>query len=285
MNRLSLDARARILASLVEGNSIRATCRLTGASMDAVLKLLADVGDACGWWLDKTMRDLPCRRIQCDEIWSFCSAKEKNVPTKRKGDPNYGSMWTWVAMDPDTKLVPCYMLGQRTPFCAKVFMLDLSRRLANRVQLTTDGLNMYISAVIEAFGIDVDYAQLIKHYGQEGEPWHADTRYSPAVVTSTRTVVVCGDPDEEHVSTSHLERQNLTMRMGMRRFTRLTNAFSRKAANLDRALALHYVHYNFVRKHASIKTTPAMKAGIADHVWTLREVAELADILARRRAA
>jgi IS1 family transposase len=227
----------------------------------------------------------PCRRIQCDEIWSFCSAKEKNVPTDRKGDPNYGSMWTWVAMDPDTKLVPCYMLGQRTPFCAKVFMNDLSRRLANRVQLTTDGLAMYVNAVEDAFGGDVDYAQLIKQYGQEGETWKAETRYSPAVVTSTHTVVVSGNPLEEYVSTSHLERQNLTMRMGMRRFTRLTNAFSRKAANLDRALALHYVHYNFCRKHSSIRTTPAIKAGIADHVWTLREVAELADILARRRAA
>jgi IS1 family transposase len=209
----------------------------------------------------------------------------EECPAKRKGDPNYGSMWTWVAMDPDTKLVPCYMLGQRPPFCAKVFMQDLARRLAHRVQLTTDGLNMYVNAVEDAFGDDIDYAMLIKQYGNEGEVWRADTRYSPSVVTSTHTVVVIGDPQEEHVSTSHLERQNLTMRMGMRRFTRLTNAFSRKAANLDRALALHYVHYNFCRKHATIKTTPPIKAGIADHVWTLREVAELADILARRRAA
>jgi IS1 family transposase len=275
MNRLSLDDRARILSALVEGNSIRATCRMTGAAKGTVLKLLADVGDACGAFLDETMRGLRCRRIQADEIWSFCSAKQANVPKEKRGDPNYGSMWTWVAIDPDTKLVVSYMLGKRDPFCARIFIRDLSERLANRVQLTTDGLTMYLGAVEEAFGDGIDYAMLIKVYGNEGETWNAETRYSPAVVTSTRSVVVLGDPMEEHVSTSHVERANLTMRMGMRRFTRLTNAFSKKAQNLDRALALHFVYYNFARKHSSIKTTPAMKAGIADHVWTLREIAEL----------
>jgi len=276
-NRLNLDDRARILSALVEGNSIRATCRMTGAAKGTVLKLLADVGDACGAFLDDTMRGLRCQRIQADEIWSFCSAKQANVPREKREDPNYGSMWTWVAIDPDSKLVVSYMLGKRDPFCARVFIRDLSERLANRVQLTTDGLNMYVGAVEEAFGDGIDYAMLIKVYGNEGETWNAETRYSPSVVTSTRSVVVLGDPLEEHVSTSHVERANLTMRMGMRRFTRLTNAFSKKALNLDRALALHFVYYNFARKHTSIKTTPAIKAGIAGHVWSLHEIAQLAD--------
>ena len=202
----------------------------------------------------------------------------RNVPSKRKGDPNYGDMWTWVAIDPDTKLVVSYMLGKRDPFCARVFIRDLSERLANRVQLTTDGLSMYVGAVERAFGDGIDYAQLIKVYGEPGDAWKAETRYSPAEVTSTRTIIVMGDSDESRVSTSHIERQNLTMRMGMRRFTRLTNAFSRKARNLDRALALHFVYYNFARRHQTVKTTPAMKAGIADHVWTLQEIARLADV-------
>ena len=278
MNRLSLDARVRILSALVEGNGIRATSRMTGTDKKTVLRLLADVGDACGAFLDESMRDLKCKRIQADEIWSFCSAKQRNVPADRKGDPNYGSMWTWVAMDPDSKLVVSYMLGKRDPFCAKVFIRDLSERLANRIQLTTDGLAMYVGAVRDAFEDQVDYAMLIKVYGREGEDGNPETRYSPAEVTSTRKVIVMGDPDESHVSTSHIERQNLSMRMGMRRFTRLTNAFSRKAQNLDRALALHFVYYNFARKHASIKTTPAIAAGIADHVWSLHEIADLADL-------
>jgi IS1 family transposase len=250
---------------------------MTGTDKKTVLRLLADVGDACGLFLDEAMRDLTCKRIEADEIWSFCSAKAKNVPAERKGDPNYGDMWTWVAIDPDTKLVVSYMLGQRTPFWAKVFIRDLSERLANRIQLTTDGLAMYVGAVADAFEGDVDYAQLIKQYGNEGDVWKAETRYSPAVVTSTRTVVVMGDPLEEHVSTSHVERQNLSMRMGMRRFTRLTNAFSRKAQNLDRALALHFVYYNFARKHQTLKTTPAIAAGVADHIWSLQEIAMLPD--------
>lgn len=186
-------------------------------------------------------------------------------------------MWTWIAIDPDTKLVVSYMLGKRDPFCARIFIRDLSERLANRIQLTTDGLSMYVGAVEEAFGGDIDYAMLIKVYGREGDDGNPETRYSPAEVTSTRKIIVMGDPDESHVSTSHMERQNLTIRMGMRRFTRLTNAFSKKAQNLDRALALHFVYYNFARRHSSIKTTPAIKAGIADHVWTLREIAQLAD--------
>jgi IS1 family transposase len=285
MNRLSLDARVRILSALVEGNSIRATSRMTGTDKKTVLRLLADVGDACGAFLDDTMRDLRCKRIQADEIWSFCSAKQRNVPADRKGDPNYGSMWTWVAMDPDSKLVVSYMLGKRDPFCAKVFIRDLSERLANRIQLTTDGLAMYVGAVRDAFEDQVDYAMLIEVYGREGEDGNPETRYSPAEVTSTRKVIVMGDPDESHVSTSHIERQNLSMRMGMRRFTRLTNAFSRKAQNLDRALALHFVYYNFARKHGSIKTTPAIKAGIADHVWTLLEIAGLANDMRLRAVA
>jgi IS1 family transposase len=277
MNRLSLGDRARILSALVEGNSIRATCRMTGAAKGTVLKLLADVGDACGAFLDETMRGLPCKRIQADEIWSFCTAKQRNVPHDKRNDPNYGSMWTWIAIDPDTKLVVSYMLGKRDPFWAKVFIQDLSERLANRIQLTTDGLNMYIGAVEHAFADQIDYAMLIKVYGREGEDANPETRYSPAEVTSTRSVVIMGDPDESRVSTSHVERQNLTIRMGMRRFTRLTNAFSRKALNLDRALALHFVYYNFARKHQTIKTTPAIKAGVADHVWTLHQIAQLAD--------
>jgi len=278
MNRLSLGDRARILNALVEGNSVRGAARLTGVDKKTVLRLLADVGDACGAFLYDTMRDLKCRRIQADEIWSFCSAKHRNVPVDKRGDPNYGSMWTWVAIDPDTKLVVSYMLGKRDPFCARIFIRDLSERLANRVQLTTDGLQMYVGAVEEAFGDQIDYAMLIKVYGHEGDETNPETRYSPAVVTSTRSVVILGDPDESHVSTSHIERQNLSIRMGMRRFTRLTNAFSKKAQNLDRALALHFVYYNFARKHATIKTTPAMKAGIADHVWSLSEIAALADV-------
>lgn len=285
MNRLPIDARVRILSALVEGNSIRATARMTGTDKKTVLRLLADVGDACGAFLDESMRDLKCKRIQADEIWSFCSAKQRNVPADRKGDPNYGSMWTWVAMDPDSKLVVSYMLGKRDPFCAKVFIRDLSERLANRIQLTTDGLSMYVGAVEDAFEDQVDYAMLIKVYGREGEDGNPETRYSPAEVTSTRKVIVMGDPDESHVSTSHIERQNLSMRMGMRRFTRLTNAFSRKAQNLDRALALHFVYYNFARKHATIKTTPAIAAGVADHVWSLQEIAALADAVGLQQAS
>ncbi|MGH7724399.1 MAG: IS1 family transposase [Candidatus Eiseniibacteriota bacterium] len=274
MNRISTTRRAQVIGSLVEGNSIRATCRMTGAAKGTVLKLLADVGRACAAYQDKALRQLPCKHIQADEIWSFCYAKAKNVPESKRGEWGYGDVWTWTALCSDCKLVPAWIVGPRDGKAAELFMLDLAGRLANRVQLTTDGHKVYVNAVEEAFGRDIDYAMLVKVYGNDPA---AETRYSPAICTAAFSTPINGDPDPAKVSTSHVERQNLTMRMSMRRFTRLTNAFSKKVENLEHAVALHFMFYNFGRIHASLRVTPAMEAGVSDHVWSLEEIAALAD--------
>jgi len=278
MNRLSTEKRAQIVGCLVEGMSIRATCRVTGAAKNTVAKLLGDLGAACSAYMAEVMVDLPCERLQADEIWSFCYAKARNVPAEHEGEFGYGDVWTWVALDADTKLVPSFMIGRRDTEDAYAFMTDLAGRLRKRVQLTTDGHKPYLQAVEGAFGSDIDYAMLHKIYEASPEP---QKRYSPARCTGVDIRVVQGDPDPGHISTSYVERQNLTMRMGLRRFTRLTNAFSKKVENLAAAVALHFMFYNFARPHKSLSDpyprTPAMAAGISDHVWTLAEIVGLVD--------
>ncbi|MBZ5515593.1 MAG: IS1 family transposase [Acidobacteriia bacterium] len=268
MNRLPIQERARIIGMLIEGMSLRATSRLAGVSINTVTKLLVDVGSASAEYQDKTLRNLDCKRIQCDEIWAFVYAKQKNVPPEKQGRFGYGDVWTWTALDADTKLVPSFMVGNRDAQSATMFIDDLKGRLANRVQLTTDGLKVYLEAVEGAFGADVDFAQLVKIYGASQE----ETRYSPAECLGCETKRVQGNPDPKYISTSYVERQNLTMRMGMRRFTRLTNAFSKKVENHAYQVALHFMHYNFCRIHKTLRVTPAMEAGISDHVWTIQEM-------------
>jgi IS1 family transposase len=272
MNKLSTEERKRVVACLVEGNSLRATTRMTGVHRTTIQNLLIELGKVCSEFQDKAMVNLKSKRIQCDEIWSFVGCKQKNVTEDHDGK-NYGDAWTWVALDPDTKLVPCWMVGTRDAGTAYHFIHDLSARLANRVQLTTDGHKAYLSAIEDAFGSQVDYAMLIKIYGNT--PEGAEVRYSPAQCMGARKAVQSGMPDWKHISTSHVERQNLTMRMSMRRFTRLTNGFSKKLENHEAAIALHYMHYNFCRIHQSLRVTPAMEAGISDHVWTLDELIAL----------
>jgi IS1 family transposase len=278
MNRLSTSKRTAVVRCLVEGNSIRATVRLTGVAKNTITKLLVELGDACAAYQHETLRNLPCERVQCDEIWSFCNSKAKNVPEKHKGSPEWGDVWTWTAIDPDSKLCASWLVGQRTGADAAALMDDLRSRLARRVQLTTDGNHLYLNAVEDAFGGDVDYAMLIKIYGVDPE---AEIRYSPSKCIGAEVRRVSGDPDPEYIGTSHVERQNLTMRMGMRRFTRLTNAFSRKVDNLAAAVSLHFMYYNFARPHGSLKNpyprTPAMAAGISDHVWKIEELVALLD--------
>ncbi len=268
MNRLSRQKQAQIVAALIEGNSIRATARMVGVSKDTVVKLQVEAGYACADYQDKTFHNLKCKRIQCDEIWAFCYAKEKNVPADKKGKFGYGDVWTWAAIDADTKLIPSFTIGNRDARTANMFIEDLAGRLANRVQLTTDGLKVYLEAIEGAFGCDVDYAMLVKIYGASQE----EVRYSPAECLGAETKIVSGKPDMRHVSTSYVERQNLSMRMGMRRFTRLTNGFSKKVENHAASVALYYMHYNFCRVHQTLRVTPAMEAGLTDHVWTIEEM-------------
>lgn len=279
MNRLSTEKRAQVIGCLVEGMSIRATVRITGAAKNTVTKLLVDLGQACSDYQDRVLRDLPCKRLQFDEIWAFCYAKAKNVPEEHRGEFGYGDVWTWTAIDADTKLVPSWYVANRDTEAATAFVTDVASRVKGRVQLTTDGHAPYLEAVDYAFGPnDIDYAVLQKIYGNDPQP---QKRYSPAKCLSTETKIVSGNPDPEHVSTSYVERQNLTMRMGMRRFTRLTNGFSKKAENLVAAVSLHFMYYNFARPHKTLSKpypkTPAMAAGVADHVWTLHEIAALLD--------
>ncbi len=275
MNRLDSKTRAMVIRCLVEGNSIRATVRLTGAAKNTVVKLLVEAGAACSTFMDGAMKNLPCKRLQADEIWSFVYAKQKNIKPEHFENGGYaGDVWTWVAIDADTKLVPCWMLGQRDLASARSFIDDLAGRLANRVQLTTDGLKVYLNAVESAFGNDIDYAQLHKIYKDSAD---GQKRYSPAACIGCEKKSVTGDPDPAHISTSYVERQNLNMRMGMRRFTRLTNAFSKKVENLAATVALYYTYYNFCRVHQTLKTTPAIAAGIADHVWSVEEIVSLMD--------
>lgn len=276
MNKLSIKDRARILSCLVEGNSIRATVRMTGFAKNTVVKLLADVGMGCAAYQDKTLRNLPCKRVQCDEIWSFVYAKAKNVPDAKAAPEGAGDAWTWTAICADTKLIAAWAVGARDGGIAYDFMHDLAARLSNRVQLTTDGHKAYLEAVSDAFGGEIDYAMLIKIYGPAQFEGVAH-KYSPNACLGTKTNTVSGDPDPKAVNTSFVERQNLTMRMSMRRFTRLTNAFSKKLENHAHAIALHFMYYNFGRVHQTLKVTPAMAAGVSDRVWTLEEIAALAD--------
>ncbi len=275
MNRKSTSERARIVRCLVEGNSIRATVRMTGASKNTIAKLLVELGTACALFQDEALRELTCETIQCDEIWSFVGMKEKNVPEDKIGEFGYGDVWTWTAICADTKLMLCWHLGMRDADSAQLFMDDVASRLANRVQLTTDGHRAYPKAVLNAFNGEVDYAALVKKYGNDYST--PERMYSPAVCTGCEKKPKIGNPDEKKISTSYVERANLTMRMGMRRFTRLTNAFSKKLENHAAAVALHFMYYNFARVHTTLKTTPAVAAGVADHVWTVEEICGLLD--------
>jgi IS1 family transposase len=272
MNKLSAEERARIVACMVEGNSLRATCRMTGFAKKTVSRLLVEMGTACSAYQDRVFHNLPCKRLQADEIWAFVGAKEKNATAEQKRN-GWGDVWTWTAIDADTKLVPCWFVGTRDGGAAYHFMHDLAGRLASRVQLTTDGHKAYLNAVEDAFGAEIDYAMLVKIYGNVSEG--GEVRYSPAVCMGARKANITGKPDYKHISTSFAERQNLSMRMGMRRFTRLTNGFSKKVENHEHALAIYFMHYNFCRIHQSIRVTPAMEAGVSQHVWSLEEMVGL----------
>ncbi|HEV2494513.1 MAG TPA: IS1 family transposase [Terriglobia bacterium] len=276
MNRLSTEKRTQIVGMLIEGMSLRAASRLADVSINTVTKLLVDVGSASAEYQDKALRGLRCRRIQCDEIWAFVYAKEKNVPADKKGQFGYGDVWTWTAIDADTKLVPSFMVGNRDGQTARIFIDDLASRLAHRVQLTTDGLKAYLDAVEGAFGSEIDYAVLVKLYSAATK--EEARKYSPAQCIGCERQVIQGEPDRKHISTSYVERQNLTMRMGMRRFTRLTNAFSKKVENHAYQVALHFMHYNFCRIHTTLRVTPAMEAGLTDHVWTIEEMLGVLDV-------
>jgi IS1 family transposase len=275
-NALDNKKRAQVVAALVEGNSIRATVRMTGVAKNTIVKLLADLGAACAEYQDNAFRNLTCKKIQCDEIWSFVGAKAKNVPEDRKDEFGYGDVWTWVSMDADTKLVPCWLVGPRNTEAAMEFIHDLAGRLANKVQLTTDGHRPYLEAVESAFGGDIQYAQLVKLYGKAPGK-NDEIRYSPADCIGAKKVVITGDPLLKDVSTSYIERQNLTMRMSMRRFTRLTNGFSKKVENHAHAIALHYMYYNFVRIHKSLRCTPAMAANVTSKLWSIEDIVALLD--------
>jgi IS1 family transposase len=272
VNRLATDKRTAVIAALVEGTSVNATCRMTGVAKHTVLKLLKDMGCACAAYYNAHVRNLRVRRVQADEIWSFVYGKDKNL-TLEQVNGGLGSVWTWKAIDADTKLVISYTLGDRGADTAKVFMQDVASRINSRIQLTTDGHRVYAEAVEGAFGADIDYAMLVKIYGASSE--NPESRYSPATCIGCRTGVLAGSPDPDHISTSFVERSNLSMRMGMRRFTRLTNAFSKKLENHGHMVALYFMHYNYCRVHKTLRVTPAMEAGLADHVWEIEELIEL----------
>lgn len=270
MNKLNTQKRAQILNMLVEGNSMRSTARMADVSVITVMKLLGDAGKVCAKLHDQHVRGLNCHRIQCDEIWAFCYAKQKNVAKAKAAPEGAGDVWTWTSLCADTKLICNWAVGGRGAEYAMMLMDDLRSRLNNRVQLTTDGHRAYLEAVEGAFGGDIDYAQLVKIYGEAPESMKG--RYSPAECCGIKKTAIEGKPDIDHVSTSYVERQNLTIRMCNRRFTRLTNGFSKKVENHAHALALHFMYYNFCRIHKTLRVTPAMQAGIADHVWTLEEI-------------
>jgi IS1 family transposase len=272
MNQLSTEKRTQIVAALVEGNSIRSIVRMTGASKNTIAKLLVELGAACSEYLNKTLVNLNSKRIQCDEIWSFVGAKQKNVPAEKRNQFGIGDVWTWVAIAADSKLICSWLVGKRDIGSATEFMQDLASRLKNRVQLTTDSHKPYLTAVPDGFGEDIDYAMLLKIYGTDPG---SEKRYSPAVCTGCEKRPKIGDPDPKHISTSFIERQNLTMRMQMWRFTRLTNAFSKKIENHVASIALHYMHYNFCRIHQTLRVTPAMEAGISNHVWSIADLVSL----------
>ena len=270
MNRLSLARRTQIINCLVEGNSIRSTERMTDTHRYTVMRLLVQVGEGSAKLMDEEMRELPCRRVQVDEIWAYVGKKQREItPTDDRS--RLGDMWTFVAIDPDTKLVPAYRVGKRTRSNAVAFMGDLSELLANRVQLSSDALSTYVDAVERAFGANVDYGQAVKFY--EAEPI-GPGRYSPPRVVRSERTIIAGNPDVGHISTSLIERQNLTMRMSMRRFTRLTNGFSKKVDNMKAAVLLHFARYNFVRLHRTLRVTPAIAAGVSDRLWLLEELVD-----------
>ena len=273
MNQLPMSKRVAVVAALVEGNSVRSTARMTNVSKPTILKLLADLGTACAAFHNEHVRNVRAQRIQCDECWQFIGAKAKNVTPEQKAQ-GWGDCWSWVGIDADTKLVVSWFLGSRDAQSAWWFMRDLCSRIITRVQMTTDGFTAYLPAVEEAFSSEIDFAQLVKIYGA---PRDGAVRYSPARLLHTRPEVIRGNPDPKHISTSFVERQNLSMRMGMRRFTRLTNAFSKKAENHAHAVALYFVHYNFARIHGTLRTTPAMAAGLSNHVWSIEEMVSLLD--------
>jgi IS1 family transposase len=273
MNKLSTEQRVRVVSALVEGCGLRATARMTGVARMTVEKLLRDLGAACSMYQDEHLRNLRCRRIQCDEIWCFVYAKQKNVTvTISAVHPDAGDIWTWTALDADTKLMVSWLVGSRDAGAAYEFMQDVASRLQNRVQLTTDGHIPYLAAVEDAFGSDIDYAMLQKIYGSDPS---AEKRYSPAVCLGSLARPITGNPDPKHISTSYVERQNLTMRMSMRRFTRLTNGFSKKVEMHAHSVALHFMYYNFAKIHQTLRVTPAMEAGVSDHVWSLEELVGL----------
>jgi IS1 family transposase len=280
MNKLPLTTRVQILSMLVEGSSMRSTSRITGVSINTVTKLLIDAGEACASFHYGAVRDVKAKRVQCDEIWSFCYAKERNVATAKTPSVDAGDVWTWTALDADSKLILSYMVGERDAETANMFMDDVAERLDGRVQLTTDGHRVYLDAVAGAFGADVDFAQLVKLYGSVPESFKG--RYSPAECIGARKVPVTGNPDKTHVSTSYVERANLTIRMGLRRFTRLTNAFSKKIDNHIHALSLYFVFYNFCRIHKTLRVTPAMAAGISDTVRDMEWIVGLIDARAAK---
>jgi IS1 family transposase len=272
MNKLSNEERCAVVSALVEGNSIRSTVRMTRISKNTIVKLLADLGKACAAYHDRAVRGLRSRRVQVDEIWSFCGCKEKNVPAEMKGQLGIGDVWTFTAIDPESKLVAAWHVGKRDLEHATKFVRDLAGRLANRIQLTSDGHKMYLDAVEAGFGGQVDYAMLVKLYGSDPE---SEKRYSPATCIGAKPEAITGNPDSRHISTSHVERQNLTMRMSMRRFTRLTNAFSKKLENLEHAVALHFMYYNFCRIHQSLRVTPAAAAGLTTRIWEIKDLVAL----------
>jgi IS1 family transposase len=276
MNRLSVERRAQVIRCLVDGNSVRATVRITDVSKPTILKLLADVGAVCSAYQYEHLHGLTCRRIQCDEAWSFVYSKAKNVPEKHRGEWGFGDVWLWTAICADCKLIPAWHLGTRDADAAWVFMRDLANRLTNRVQLTTDGHRAYLDAVDGAFGTSIDYAMLVKQYGN-APATTPERRYSPAVCLGTERTVIHGQPDPKHISTSYIERSNLTIRMGNRRYTRLTNAFSKKVENHGHHLALHFMYYNYARQHQTLRVSPAMEAGVSYHLWSIEEIAGLLD--------
>lgn len=268
MKRLTRQKQAQIVSALIEGNSIRATSRIFGVSKDTVLKLQVEAGYKSADYQDRAFHNLTCKGVECDEVWAFCYAKQKNVPAEKQGKFGFGDVWTWTAIDANTKLIPSFTVGNRDASSARILIEDLAGRLKNRIQLTTDGLKVYLEAIEGAFGCNIDYAMLVKTYEASQE----ETRYSPAVCTACEHKPITGRPDPDHISTSYVERSNLSIRMGVRRFTRLTNAFSKKVENHAAAVGLYLMHYNFCRVHQALRVTPAMEAGLTEHIWTITEM-------------
>lgn len=285
MNKLPIATRALIIHQLVEGASLRSISRIADVSINTVTKLLIDAGTVAAAYHDQNVRGLQTKRMQCDEIWSFCYAKEKNVADAKAAPEGAGDVWTWTALDAESKMMVSWHVGQRTAVDAYLLLEDVQARVKSRMQLTTDGHASYLSAIEGVFGAAIDYAQLVKHYGGEGDATSPEKRYSPAVCTGASKQPVSGTPDKAHISTSYVERQNLNMRMGMRRFTRLTNAFSKKIENHCHSLALYFLYYNFVRIHKTLKVTPAMAAGVSDRLWAMEDIVALIDVRDERKKA